>query len=452
MNPVMRRYAGYNVPRYTSYPTAADFSADVGAKDHEVWLAGLGAGQTVSVYLHVPYCRKICLYCGCTTKMAVRDDVVGAYRRALETEIDLVAGLLGGRPEILLGGRPEILRLHWGGGTPSILGPDGLRSVIAALRRQFPFANGSEHAIELDPRHVTVALVEALAELGVTRASLGVQDVNPLVQAAIGRLQPLFVVEAAVERLRSVGIRNLNFDLMYGLPLQTAASIRKTCALVAAMGPDRIACFGYAHLPRLKANQRRIDEAKLPSQDQRIEQAEVMSEELVRAGYVRIGIDHFAKPGDALATAAAGGKLHRNFQGYTEDASGVLLGLGASSISTFADGFAQNVADVPRYVGAIAAGSLASARGCRRDENDRQRAHIIERLMCDFTVDLDEVAPNAEFRNELARLTPMQSAGLVEIAGAKLTVTQAGRAVVRVIAATFDIYRCAQAAQFSNAI
>lgn len=444
MNPVMRRYAGYNVPRYTSYPTAADFSADVGVKDHEDWLAGLGAGQAVSVYLHVPYCRKICLYCGCTTKMAVRDDVVGAYRRALETEIDLVAGLLGGRP--------EILRLHWGGGTPSILGPDGLRSVIAALRRQFPFANGSEHAIELDPRHVTVALVEALAELGVTRASLGVQDVNPLVQAAIGRLQPLFVVGAAVERLRSVGIGNLNFDLMYGLPLQTAASIRKTCALVAAMGPDRIACFGYAHLPRLKANQRRIDEAELPSQDQRIEQAEVMSEELVRAGYVRIGIDHFAKPGDALARAAAGGKLHRNFQGYTEDASGALLGLGASSISTFADGFVQNVADVPRYVGAIAAGSLASARGCRRDENDRRRAHIIERLMCDFTVDLDEVAPNAEFRNELARLTPMQSEGLVEIAGAKLTVTQAGRAVVRVIAATFDTRRCAQAAQFSNAI
>lgn len=444
MNPVVRRYAGYNVPRYTSYPTAADFSADVGSKDHEVWLAGLGAGQAVSVYLHVPYCRKICLYCGCTTKMAVRDDVVGAYRRALETEIDLVAGLLGDRP--------EILRLHWGGGTPSILGPDGLRSVIAALRRQFPFVNGSEHALELDPRHVTVALVEALAELGVTRASLGVQDVNPLVQDAIGRLQPLSVIEAAVERLQSVGIRNLNFDLMYGLPLQTAASIRKTCALVGAMGPDRIACFGYAHLPRLKANQRRIDEAKLPSQDQRIEQAEVMSEELVRAGYVRIGIDHFAKPGDALARAAAGGKLHRNFQGYTEDDSGVLLGLGASSISTFADGFVQNLADVSRYVGAIAAGSLASARGCRRDENDRQRAHIIERLMCDFTVDLDEVAPNAEFRNEMARLTPMQSEGLVEIAGAKLTVTQAGRAVVRVIAATFDTYRCVQAAQFSNAI
>ncbi|WBL78084.1 oxygen-independent coproporphyrinogen III oxidase [Bradyrhizobium xenonodulans] len=434
----------HNVPRYTSYPTAADFSPEVGAKDHETWLAGLNARQAVSVYLHVPYCRKICLYCGCNTKMAVRDDVIDGYRRALEAEIDLVASLVGARP--------EIARLHWGGGTPGILGPSGLRSVVAALRRQFPFANGLEHAIELDPRHVAVASVDALAELGVSRASLGVQDVNPLVQAAIGRLQPRVVIEAAVERLRSTGIGNLNVDLMYGLPLQTADSVRKTCASVAAMGPDRIACFGYAHLPRFKANQRRIDEAGLPSQDQRIEQAEVMSEELISAGYVRIGMDHFARPGDALARAAAGGKLHRNFQGYTEDASGVLLGLGASSISTFADGFVQNVADVPRYIGAIEAGSLASARGCRRDENDRQRARIIERLMCDFTVDLDEVAPNADFRNEMARMTPMQSEGLVEIEGAKLTITQAGRAVVRVIAATFDTYSCSRAAQFSKAI
>ncbi|MGY8632611.1 oxygen-independent coproporphyrinogen III oxidase [Bradyrhizobium sp. 14AA] len=444
MTPVVRRYAGYNVPRYTSYPTAADFSPEVGAKDHETWLAGLNARQAVSVYLHVPYCRKICLYCGCNTKMAVRDDVIDGYRRALEAEIDLVASLVGARP--------EIARLHWGGGTPGILGPHGLRSVVAALRRQFPFADGLEHAIELDPRHVTVASVDTMAELGVGRASLGVQDVNPLVQAAIGRQQPRVIIEAAIERLRSAGIRNLNVDLMYGLPLQTADSVRKTCASVAAMGPDRIACFGYAHLPRFKANQRRIDEAGLPSQDQRIEQAEVMSEELISAGYVRIGIDHFARPSDTLARAAAGGKLHRNFQGYTEDASGVLLGLGASSISTFADGFVQNVADVPRYVGAIAAGSLASARGCRRDENDRQRARIIERLMCDFAVDLDDVAPNADLRDELARLTPMQSEGLVEIEGAKLTITQAGRAVVRVIAATFDIYRCSRATQFSKAI
>jgi oxygen-independent coproporphyrinogen III oxidase len=441
---VVRRYAGYNVPRYTSYPTAADFSSDVGTKEHEDWLGGLDTSQAISAYLHVPYCREICLYCGCNTKMAVRDDVIDAYRRALETEIDVVAGLLKARP--------TIARLHWGGGTPSILGADGLRSVIAALRRRFPFDQIFEHAIELDPRHVTPALASALAELGITRASLGVQDVNPLVQAAIGRLQPLVVIEVAVGRLRAAGIRNLNFDLMYGLPLQTTSSIRKTCALVAAMAPDRIACFGYAHLPKLKANQRRIDEAKLPSQDQRIGQAEVMSEELMRAGYVKIGIDHFARPGDRLARAAAGGKLHRNFQGYTDDDCRVLLGFGASSISTFVDGLVQNVSDVPRYNRTVETGSLASVRGCRIGEGDRQRARIIERLMCDFAVDLNAIAPLADFSDELSALAPLQSDGLVELDGAKLTVTERGRAVVRVVAAAFDGYRGAQAAQFSKAI
>jgi oxygen-independent coproporphyrinogen-3 oxidase len=441
---VVRRYAGYNVPRYTSYPTAADFSPDVGTKEHEDWLGRLDGRQAISAYLHVPYCREICLYCGCNTKMAVRDDVIDNYRRALEAEIDLVARVLKVRP--------AIARVHWGGGTPSILGPDGLRSVIAALRRRFPFDQVFEHAVELDPRHVTPALVGALVELGITRASLGVQDVNPLVQAAIGRLQPLVVIEVAVERLRAAGIRNLNFDLMYGLPLQTRESIRKTCALVAAMAPDRIACFGYAHLPKLKANQRRIDEAKLPSQDQRIDQAEVMSDELMRAGYVKIGIDHFARPGDRLARAAVGGKLHRNFQGYTDDDCRVLLGFGASSISTFADGLVQNVSDVPRYVRAIESGSLASVRGCGIGEGDRQRARIIERLMCDFAVDLNAIAPQADFSDELSALAPLQSDGLVEVNGAKLTVTEKGRAVVRVVAAAFDRYRHAQAAQFSKAI
>jgi oxygen-independent coproporphyrinogen-3 oxidase len=224
---------------------------------------GLDDRESVSVYLHVPYCREICLYCGCNTKMAVRDDVVAAYRRALEAEIDLVAGLIDGRP--------GVARLHWGGGTPSILGLGGLRSVTAALRRQFAFDDRFEHAIELDPRHVTAELANGLAELGISRASLGVQDLNPLVQAAIGRIQSVTVVESAVARLRTAGLRNLNFDLMYGLPLQSPDSIRKTCVLVGAMAPDRIACFGYAHLPRMKANQRRIDESKLPPQDQRID-------------------------------------------------------------------------------------------------------------------------------------------------------------------------------------
>jgi oxygen-independent coproporphyrinogen-3 oxidase len=444
MNSVARRYAGYNVPRYTSYPTAADFTPVVGANEHAAWLGHLDPQQSVSVYLHVPYCREICLYCGCHTKMAYRIDVLARYRRALEAEIQIVAGLAKEKP--------GIARLHWGGGTPSILGPNGLKSVFATLDRNFSFDSGYEHAIELDPRHVTVELANGLVELGITRASLGVQDVNPLVQAAIGRFQPLIVIEAAVERLRLAGISNLSFDLMYGLPLQTLESIRKTCASAVALSPNRIACFGYAHLPRLKVNQRRIDETQLPSQDQRFDQAELMAEELTRHGYVKIGIDHFARPADALAVAASLGKLHRNFQGYTDDDRKVLLGFGASSISTFSHGFIQNIADAQKYVRTVEAGSLASVRGCRLEVEDRLRAAIIERLMCDFEVDLDAIAPHSDFSEEFSLLAPIQWDGLVEIKGRKLFVTGAGRAVVRVVAAAFDRYRRSPSAQFSRAV
>ncbi|WP_346656032.1 oxygen-independent coproporphyrinogen III oxidase [Bradyrhizobium sp. dw_78] len=443
MEGIIHRYAHLNVPRYTSYPTAADFGP-VTANEHTAWLRHLEAQTSVSIYLHVPYCREICLYCGCNTKMAVRDDVVASYRRALEAEIALVGGLIENR--VTIG------RLHWGGGTPSILGVAGLHSVLETLRDRFSIEPDFEHAIELDPRHVTAELADGLAALGVTRASLGVQDINPLVQAAIGRLQPLDMVETAARRLRSAGIRNLSFDLMYGLPMQTIDSIRKTCASVTSISPDRISCFGYAHLPRLKANQRRIDEARLPSQDQRIDQANVIAEELARSGYRKIGIDHFAKPADALAQAAAAGRLHRNFQGYTDDDRQVLLGFGASSISTLPEGIVQNVTDVPTYVRTIAAGSLASARGFRLTPQDRQRARIIERLMCDFEVDLEQIGPGLDFTEELTILAPMQKEGLVTIDGRKLSVTAAGRSVVRVIAAAFDVFRRSPAAQFSTAV
>ena len=416
----------------------------MGSADHKVWLTDLDGRESVSLYLHVPYCREICLYCACNTKMAVREDVVSRYRRALETEIGLVADLI---KEV-----PRIARLHWGGGTPSILQLDGLKSVLAVANRRFLFEASFEHAIELDPRYVGAELADGLVALGVTRASLGVQDVNPMVQAAIGRIQPLSDVEWAAGRLRSAGIRNLNFDLIYGLPLQTLESVRETCGFVGAMQPDRIACFGYAHLPALKANQRRIDEASLPSLGQRIDQAELIAEELVRCGYVRIGIDHFAKPSDSLVVAAASGRLHRNFQGYTDDDKKVLLGLGASSISTFVGGLVQNISDVPKYVHAIEAGSLASIRGCRLDDDDRRRGKIIERLMCDFSVDLAAIAPNVDLTGELSALAPMIRDGLVEIEGTKLIVTDEGRPVVRVVAAAFDRYRRSEIEQFSKAV
>jgi oxygen-independent coproporphyrinogen-3 oxidase len=444
LNDIVRRYARLQVPRYTSYPTAAEFTTDVAVADQRRWLARIDTNEAVSLYLHVPYCRELCLYCGCNTKKAVRDDVIAGYREALEREIILVSDTVSGPL--------RIARLHWGGGTPSILGPDGLASVMQVLRDRSVFEAGHEHAIELDPRYVTPALAEGLGKLGVNRASLGVQDVNPLVQAAIGRWQPMQDVEAAVARLRSAGIEKLNFDLIYGLPLQTIASLRKTCEIVAALLPDRIACYGYAHMPRLKANQRRIDESALPDADERIDQAGIIAEEFLRHGYWKIGIDHFARPGDALARAAMSGRLRRNFQGYTDDARETLIGLGASSISRFGDGYVQNLADVPRYVRAISSGRLAASRGCRLDAAERQRARTIESLMCRFQADLDATAPDMAFDEEFALLQPLVRDGLVQIEGRVITATEAGRSVVRVIAAVFDPHTRADTARFSKAV
>lgn len=444
MNDIVRRYGRLQVPRYTSYPTAAEFTAAVGAADQKRWLRQFDPGEAVSVYLHVPYCRELCLYCGCNTKKAVREDVIASYRAALEREIGLVADAVPGPV--------RIARLHWGGGTPSILGVEGLGSVMQVLRDRFSFEAGFEHAIELDPRYVTPALAAGLRDLGVNRASLGVQDVNPLVQTAIGRWQPMQSVEAAVTHLRDAGIRNLNFDLIYGLPLQTATSLRKTCEVVAALQPDRIACYGYAHMPQLKANQRRIDASTLPDVEARIDQAGIITEEFLRRGFHKIGIDHFARPGDALAQAAAAGRLHRNFQGYTDDARETLIGFGASSISRFRDGYVQNISDVPGYVRAITGGVLAAARGCRLDATERQRARTIESLMCQFQVDLDVTAPDMVLVEEYLLLQPLVRDGLVQIDGRVVRATEAGRAVIRVIAAVFDPHTRHDAARFSKAV
>lgn len=444
MDEILRRYAEVQVPRYTSYPTAAEFTPAVGATDQRRWLRELDTSEAVSVYLHVPYCRDLCLYCGCNTKKAVRDDVIASYRVALEREIALVGDALSGPL--------RIARLHWGGGTPSILGGEGLASVLRVLRRHFLLEDGCEHAIELDPRYVTPVLAECLKDLGINRVSLGVQDVNPLVQAAIGRWQPMRDVEAAVSRLRAADIGNLNFDLIYGLPLQSIASLRSTCEIVARLSPDRVACYGYAHMPALRANQRRIDEKTLPALEQRIEQAAAIAEEFLRRGYLKIGIDHFAKPDDALSRAARAGQLHRNFQGYTDDARETLIGFGASAISRFGNGYVQNISDVPAFVRAISGGGLATARGCRLDSAERQRARTIESLMCRFEVDLDITAPDMEFVEELTLLQPLVRDGLVRLQGRVVTATDAGRQVVRVIAAVFDPHTRRHAARFSRAV
>jgi oxygen-independent coproporphyrinogen-3 oxidase len=376
--------------------------------------------------------------------VARRDDVIQRYREALEAEIGLVARHLKGPL--------KVARLHWGGGTPSILGPEGLASVVDVLSRHVVFEDGCEHAIELDPRYVTEALVRGLVAIGVNRVSLGVQDLDAEVQTAIGRVQPLEVVEKAAATLRAFGIDRLNIDLMYGLPHQTVASVQATCAKVMSLNPDRIACYGYAHMPQRKAHQRLIDNATLPGADERFRQSRAVADAFTQNGYVAIGLDHFSRPDDHLAAASRAGRLHRNFQGYTDDDRPTLIGFGASAISQLPDGYVQNVADIGTYLRNIGEGKLASARGYQLKPDDLTRAAIIEALMCNFSVDLGGKDNGAAYAGEIEKLRPLVTDGIVTVKDGAIAITEVGRPFVRLAAAVFDRFRADDVARFSSAV
>ena len=369
------------VPRYTSYPTAPNFSAAVDANVYRSWLAGLPGEATLSLYLHVPFCRELCHYCGCHTKATLRDEPIEAYAQRLVEEIALVADHAG---------RRKVTHIHWGGGTPSILDDYLLKFITNELTHRFNLSAVREHAIELDPRYVTRPLLQALREIGVNRASLGVQDFSAHVQQAAGRIQPFDTVKTAVELLNDFGIDRINIDLMYGLPKQTVADVRRTATLAHELKPQRVAVFGYAHVPWFRPQQRLIAQSDLPSSPERLAQAEAAHETLVQFGYRPIGLDHYAKADDQLA--AKSGRLQRNFQGYTDDDADALVGLGASAISRLPQGFAQNAPAVGNYSHAIAEGKLATMKGIALSDEDRLRGSIIERLMCDMAVDLDAIA------------------------------------------------------------
>jgi oxygen-independent coproporphyrinogen-3 oxidase len=439
-------FAELSVPRYTSYPTTPHFSTAVGAHDYAEWLGALPPNATVSIYLHVPFCAELCHYCGCHTKAVRRRAPIDAYAGLLGDEIALVSALAGAR---------KAVHLHWGGGTPSMLGSEWLAVLTERLRGAFDTAE-CEHGIELDPRYVTHELAHALAGIGVNRASLGVQDFAPYVQRAIGRIQPFAVVERAVLKLREAGIDSINFDLMYGLPGQAVADVRRSAALAASLQPQRLACFGYAHVPWCKPHQRLIDEATLPGAVERLAQVEAARETLIGRGYVAIGLDHFARADDGLATAARAGRLRRNFQGYTTDQADALIGLGASAISRFPQGFVQNAPDVGGYGRAVASGRLATARGIALSADDRERGRIIERLMCDFSVDLGAAVGSADgakdFAAELEALAPLAAESLVRVDGKRITVTEEGRPFVRLAAAAFDVYLAAAHVRHSVAV
>jgi oxygen-independent coproporphyrinogen-3 oxidase len=427
--------AEQSVPRYTSYPTAPHFAAAVGSDTYAAWLAELPPSQALSLYLHVPFCAELCLYCGCHTKAVRRREPLDDYAQSLIKEIALVRRRLGTR---------KVSHLHWGGGTPSMLGGSKLTEITDRLADAFDLAAVREHAIELDPRHVGRPLVRSLAGIGVNRASLGVQDFAPHVQQAIGRIQPYEMVELALGTLREFGIARINFDLMYGLPRQTIRDIRRNIALAVSLNPDRIALFGYAHVPWFRTQQRLIDAATLPGPAERLAQMEAAREALVAFGYEPIGLDHFALPTDDLAVAAKTRRLRRNFQGYTTDDALALIGLGASAIGRLPQGFVQNAPDTGGWARAVSADRLATARGLALSDDDRLRGEIIERLMCDLRVDLPSVVPDSgpahDFAEEREALQALESQGIVRIAGDTIALTASGRPFVRLVAAVFDDY------------
>ena len=446
---LIRRFEDQRIPRYTSYPTAPHFSASVGTRDCRAWLAALDPAAGLSLYLHVPFCKALCWYCGCHTKVPGHDEPIARYVEALEREILSVADLL---PAAM-----RVVHLHWGGGTPTIIGPARFRRVMGSIRRRFAVAGEAELAIEIDPRRLTPEMAAALKEEGITRASLGVQSFDPVVQAAINRVQSFAETERAVDLLRGTGIARINFDLIYGLPHQTVRSCCETVERARSLAPDRLAVFGYAHVPAMKRHQERIDPAALPGAAERHAQAEAITEALRRAGYVALGLDHFARPEDELARAFAAKRLRRNFQGYTADPAAALIGLGASAISALPQGYLQNTALIGAYGETAAAGGLATARGATLDADDRLRRDVIDELMCYLAADLGEIAARhgtdaARFAAERDKLEELALQGIVRLEGDRIEVVEECRMLVRVVAAVFDGYLDGTAARHARAI
>ncbi len=430
-----RTHAERNLPRYTSYPTAVAFETAAGEAEARAWLGATRADQTISAYVHVPFCKRLCWYCGCHTSVFHEYDRVQAFFQTLMLEVDLWADAIGPHA--------GAAHLHFGGGSPNALAPDDFLVLVRHMADRFALRPGAEVAAELDPGMLTEAFIDACGEAGVTRVSLGVQTFDPEVQAKVNRIQPFDMVAAANDRLRKTGVSAINFDLMYGLPGQTPENVAATTSAAVGLRPDRVAVFGYAHVPWMKKHQVMIKEGELADGDGRWAQAEAADSVLRAAGYLRIGLDHYALPGDPLALAAASGTLRRNFQGYTDDPAPVLVPVGPSSIGRFAAGFVQNAAATDVWSRAVEAGRLPVARSLRVSAEDELRAAVIERLMCDLTVDVGAECLSRGFEptaldDAVAAAGALQVDGLCRVEGRTVTIPAEAFRLMRVVAACFD--------------
>jgi oxygen-independent coproporphyrinogen-3 oxidase len=429
------------VPRYTSYPTAPHFGPSVGPADFASWIEAVPPGSAISLYVHVPFCRRLCWFCACRTQGTTSNDPVNAY---VETLLEEVALLKRHLPQGV-----RLARLHWGGGTPTLLDPGRMTRLAEAILAVAPMAEGGEFSVEIDPNEIDDARLDALAAAGMNRASIGVQDFDPLIQQAIGREQSYALTRDVTERIRARGITSLNADILYGLPHQTGPRIADSVQKLLTLSPDRVALYGYAHVPWMSRRQQMIPSDAMPTPEERLALFETARQLFLWDGYREIGIDHFAKPEESMARAQAEGRLRRNFQGYTDDTAPVLIGLGASSISRFPQGFAQNASATAAHVKAIREGRFSAHKGHRFAGEDLLRARIIEALMCDFAVSREELL--ASFATTEARLDTLFRAAqdtfgdMVRVTSEGLFIPERGRPLTRMIARAFDAYDSAQA-------
>ncbi len=435
------------VPRYTSYPTAPQFAGGVGSETFVQWIEAIPAGSSISLYLHVPFCRRLCWFCACRTQGTSSDEPVRAYAKVLKAEIALLRRHLA--PGVRLS------RLHWGGGTPTLMPADMMRDLADSVFDAVPMAAGAEFSVEIDPNEIDAARLDALVASGMNRASIGVQDFDPEIQKTIGREQSYELTKEVADMIRDRGVTSLNADILYGLPFQTNSRIADSVQKLLTLSPDRVALYGYAHVPWVSRRQQMIPSDAIPTPQERLNLFETARKLFVWDGYDEIGIDHFARPGDGMAKAAKAGTLRRNFQGYTDDTAPVLVGLGASSISRFPQGYAQNASATAAHTKAIREGHFSTHRGHAFRGEDQMRGRIIEALMCDFRVERAEIlASFAVTETRLDALLAEAAAafpGMVTLDQTGLAILPQGRPLARMVARAFDAYDQSKA-QHSAAI
>ena len=385
----LRRYGLFTsrAPRYASYPTAQHFNADVGPAKMASWLEQVPEGAKVSLYVHIPFCRSLCWFCAYRTQGTKTDAPLRGYLDMLKSELAMVANSLPAGV--------RLNKIHWGGGTPTILPAAMIRELADEIDKNFSLSDGPEFSVEVDPNLLDAEKIIALGAAGLTRASIGIQDFDPHVQSAIGRAQSFEDTKWVAEALREVGVKHLDLDILYGLPFQTADSLTDTVAKALDLSPNRLALYGYAHVPWAAKRQVLIPEDHLPDGPTRYALFHMASQLIGAAGYDAVGIDHFARPGDGLLNASLNGILRRNFQGYTDDQAEVTIGIGASSISSFPDGYTQNASATSDYATAITAGRLATTSGHVMTSDDKLRSQLIEDLMCRFAIDFSSIAQRA---------------------------------------------------------